>query len=160
MKKIIIIFLVIFLTSLFFVSCSKPADEQKEPLYKTYEDPELSDLFVSATDKSTLLSEEDFLNKTKNSTYIQYGDVIPYDKFIELVGKPQREVLYIGPDEANLRFSEPFPKIRNFEWALKDNKTIIYTVVLSDECQDSSANSDNIMKFGLVFNISSNKAVE
>lgn len=153
MKKKSIAFFMILLSLLFICSCSKTNDIQQydDPaFYKTYEDPALTDLFAPASQGNALLSLEEFLEKTENNPYVQYGHITPYDKFIELVGKPQREVLYIGPVEANLQFSEPFPTIRKFEWTLKNNKTIVYSVSLSDECSDNSANSDNIMKFGLV----------
>ncbi len=140
----------VLLSLLFLCSCSKTNDPKQIQIYKTYDDPALYDLFAPAPQGNALLSLEEFLEKTENNPYVQYGHITPYDKFIELVGKPQREVLYIGPDEANLQYSEPIPTIRRFEWTLKNNKTIVYSVSLSDECSDSSANSDNIMKFGFV----------
>lgn len=45
------------------------------------------------------------------------------------------------------------PRIKCFQWDLKNNKLINYGVGLSDECSDEEADFDNIIEYGMVLNV-------
>lgn len=147
MKKIMVFLM--FLSVLLLMSCDKFADKCTGDSYKEYNDSDMTGLFAPSPKSGSLLSEEEFLLKVKSSPDIQYGGVIQYSKFVELFGKPQREVL-LKLSEVGHEQTEPMPRTRYFEWALKNNKTIVYTIILSDDCTDEKANSNNIMEYGLV----------
>ena len=168
-KAAIFIFLNLFLVS-FIVSCKNPIDTgsaqrgryETDPVsgaktyYEPYDDPEMEGFFDPKPDDKKLLNEEEFIKKVSESPYIQDLDIIPLDEMIKLVGLPQREFNFslVGASTAHS------PRIRYFEWDLKDNKTIDYYVVLSDDCDDEKANPENLMSYGAVLGATKRKLTE
>ena len=146
MKKIV--WIISILQILTFTSCQQA--EPTEPKYTVYEDPDMIGFFSPTPAEENLLSEEEFLDRIKESPYVQEGDIMAFSDFIELVGRPQRELrlpMY-GMISAELN-----PGVKFFQWDLKNGASIEFYVCLLHEPYGTKANPNNLMSCGTVVNV-------
>lgn len=109
----------------------------------------MTDFFSPTPSQKDLLTEKEFINLIKESPYVQPGKIMAFNDLIKIVGKPQREI----PVNIEGWSGQINPRIKWFQWDLKNNKFINYTVGLSEECSDEEADLDNILEYGIVVDI-------
>ena len=109
----------------------------------------MTDFFSPTPSKKDLLTEDEFINLIKESPYVQPGETMAFNDLIKIVGKPQREI----PVNVEWVSGQINPRIKCFQWDLKNNKCIDYWVYLSSECSDEKADFDNIIEYGMVLNV-------
>lgn len=151
MKKILLIVCMTGIILSIFTACQ--SSNPKNPDHSKQEESDMTDFFSPTPSKKDLLTEKEFTDLIKESCYF-----LPYEKdlnvialkdLIKIVGKPQREI----PITLNGISGEINPRIKCFQWDLKNNKCIDYWVYLSSECSDEKADFDNIIEYGMVLNV-------
>jgi hypothetical protein len=121
------------------------------------EEPEGTGFFNPTPSQKKLLSKEAFFALTRWSpAVVPYGDdskyhKIPLKDLIIILGKPLEEKPYLDISGSGVGVTHP--KMKCFVWALKDDKYISYDVRLSDDCPDEVATLENILEYGIVYNL-------
>lgn len=108
--------------------------------------------------ENKLLSREEFFDLIKSSSYaVPYCDnneyyMITLKNLIDVVGKPQKEKECLNLLSGS-GIGRTDPRCKCFIWELKDNMVISYDVMLSDDCPEEEATLDNLLEYGIVYNL-------
>ena len=147
MKKILLIVCMTGIILSIFTACQ--SSNPKNPEHSKQEESDMTDFFSPIPSKQDLLTEDEFINLIRESPYVQPGHTMAFNELIKIVGKPQREI----PVKSTIPSNQINPRIKCFQWDLKNNKCIDYWVYLSSECSDEKADFDNIIEYGMVLNV-------
>lgn len=113
--------------------------------------------FFNQTPSKSMYREDFYLYIKLSSKAESYGKDNKYHKIafkdlVDIVGKPQREsphldgILPTGAAQTN-------PRCKCFIWELKNDMVISYDVTLSNDCPDEVATLENILEYGIVYNL-------